>query len=183
MPEDESKLTEVPGFPADPVIALAVRKATERLENVIGGMKEELRLAQRAARWRTLWVCLLGLACTGVAFVAVLALTTASQERATAGQARAAARQAQAITQQVVQGSLRSCLDGNANRAGTVLAIDRLVTLLVNGSKDPATLKAERTYEAYVLAVNAPQNCYAVYHVKPPVPGVPAGAAGASALP
>jgi hypothetical protein len=153
------------------------------LQKAVKDLQDEAESAHKSARWRTFWMVVLGLVCVALAVVGAIAVAGLRQSDAVARQSQAIARQAQATTQQVEQGSLNSCLDGNAYRAGTVLAIDRLVTLLVNGSKDPATLKAARDYEAYVLSVNAPRNCYVVYHVKPPAPGSTASAPSAGALP
>lgn len=134
----------------------AAEKAIENLQlqvNTAAGAAENAKAsAYSAAQTATLWKRLtIALSCA-VVLLLVLAGFGVSLYM---GQRNS--------TNALRQEAINACMTGNDRAAGTVTALDELVTLL-EGSKPTAAVKSKAaSYEAFVAQHNAPRNCQQAY--------------------
>jgi hypothetical protein len=108
-------------------------------EKAIADLKKEVDKGRKAARVRAAWNIVLSIV---VVVIVLLGFQLHAQ-------------------------TIASCQTGNDRAAGTVAALDQLVTLLEGTHPTPAIQQVATNYEAFVATHNAQRNCQQVYHILP----------------
>lgn len=144
-------------------VAQTALAALKDFRKTLKDFQDRLDISERRDRIRgILWVIITSLV-IGLAVVTGISVSLLINQSDATAQNMQQTQQLEIQQQRQHGQAVASCQIGNDRAAGTVAAIDELITLLEGKHPTPAIRKIAAKYEAFVLAHNAPRNCQAAY--------------------